>query len=384
MVIFDLLCSQPVNDVKFHGGGEYTKIVFKSFVEMYGGSFPIYACFNKRLFIDEWILNLINENGITIQNVTSREEIIAFILTIDNNTNITFFAGQAYGYKEGRFPQNVKLIGTCHGLRSIEKPFDRYSVKYKGFIKNHAKLIAKPYLKKKYLLKYEKAIRCFDILITDSQHSEYSIRLNFNSLIRDKKIYVFYPLTQSIDYNKDDFYAMSQGYIMMISANRWIKNSYRAVKAIDSLYSKGLLKGIRTRIYGELPRRIQKEIHNKSEFELYGYINSEELEDAYKHCNVLFYPSLNEGFGNVPMEAMKYGKTCVISAICSLPEVYGDSVYYCNPYDTMEMENRLLQAFAKPISVEIIQTRLKMLREKQTDDLQKLCKIIAGENWEEV
>ena len=48
VIVFDLLCSQPVGKVKFHGGGEYTKTVFKFFADSYSGASKIVACFNKK------------------------------------------------------------------------------------------------------------------------------------------------------------------------------------------------------------------------------------------------------------------------------------------------------------------------------------------------
>ncbi len=79
------------------------------------------------------------------------------------------------------------------------------------------------------------------------------------------------------------------------------------------------------------------------------------------------------------MEAMKYGKTCVISAICSLPEVYGESVYYCNPYDIMEIQNRILQAIENKISLDCIKQRLDYLNNRQKIDMVRLCNMISGE-----
>ena len=80
------------------------------------------------------------------------------------------------------------------------------------------------------------------------------------------------------------------------------------------------------------------------------------------------------------MEAMKYGKTCLVSAVASLPEVYGESVYYCNPYDKMEMQNMLLQAIENPISVEKIKAKLDTFQYRLKSDLDELITLISGEN----
>ena len=113
-------------------------------------------------------------------------------------------------------------------------------------------------------------------------------------------------------------------------------------------------------------------------FDFYGYVPGDELERAYANCEVFFYPTLNEGFGSPPLEAMKYSKTCIISAVCSLPEIYGAAVYYCNPYDIMEMKNRLLQAIDNKIPVELVISQHNIIREKQNADLRELCEIILS------
>lgn len=129
--------------------------------------------------------------------------------------------------------------------------------------------------------------------------------------------------------------------------------------AIDDLYSKGLIDGIKTHILGNLPESIKRKIKNVDKFVFYGYVDSDELEYQYSHCSIFLYPTLNEGFGLPPFEAMKYGKTCVISAVCSLPEVYGDAVYYCNPYDQMEISNRIMLAVNNRIDPAVINKQIK-------------------------
>lgn len=78
-----------------------------------------------------------------------------------------------------------------------------------------------------------------------------------------------------------------------------------------------------------------------------------------------------------PLEAMKYGKTCIVSAVCSLPEVCGNGVYYVNPYDTGEIENRILHAIDEKIPSEVVYENFKKTFHKQTEDLDLLCRFIT-------
>lgn len=380
VVVFDLLCSQPIGDVQFHGGGEYTKTVFKALLKMRRKEDKIFVCFDKTSFLDSWIIEEVENQTVEFHQVVNYGEIVSFLRSFPDSVKIRFFAGLSYVYQDYVFPENVIGIGTCHGLRYLEKPFDKNSIKYGGLKRRCKEIIRRvlaPYMLKRYRKKYERTITRFSCLITDSNHSAFSLRLNFSDTLGNKEICVFYPLTQPVDRELDNFESPSEGFIMMISANRWIKNSYRGVKALDGLYSKKMLN-LRTRVYGNLPQRIRRELKHPEMFDFLGYVSSEELEKGYKNCNLLFYPTLNEGFGNVPMEAMKYGKTCVVSAVCSLPEVYEQSVFYCNPYDIMEMQNRILQAIDHRIDVSKLKARLTELRSRQEQDLNALCKLIVG------
>ena len=64
-----------------------------------------------------------------------------------------------------------------------------------------------------------------------------------------------------------------------------------------------------------------------------GYLKDEEIKSLMRHCKAFIQPSLNEGFGIPPMEAMSVGADCIVSNAGSLPEVYKNSVWYIDPYD---------------------------------------------------
>lgn len=383
VIVFDLLCSQPIGETKFHGGGEYIKTVFRAFAECYQGTGKVVVCFDTAKFLDDWILNLIEEKAFTVTQTETYEQVVIALERLSKEGQVRFFAGLSYMYDGFTFPSDVVTIGTCHGLRAIEKQTDRHILQYYKsvpLVKEIVKLGLRNIMYKKYYRQYENSIKNFDVVITDSNHSAYSIQLNYPELMKNKNLHIFYPLTQMAMQPERAECDQPEKYIMLISANRWIKNSYRAIQAIDGLYEKELLSGVKTRIYGALPANIKKKIKHPENFCFFDYVSSDELEQAYRDCDVFFYPTLNEGFGNVPMEAMKYGKTCVISAICSLPEVYGDVVYYCNPYDIMEMQNRLLQAIANKKDTAAIERRLAQLLERQLGDMDKLCNLIEGKD----
>lgn len=64
-----------------------------------------------------------------------------------------------------------------------------------------------------------------------------------------------------------------------------------------------------------------------------GYLSDAEVKSLMAHCKAFIQPSLYEGFGLPPLEAMSVNAKCIVSKSSSLPEIYDDSVWYINPLD---------------------------------------------------
>lgn len=63
-----------------------------------------------------------------------------------------------------------------------------------------------------------------------------------------------------------------------------------------------------------------------------GYVSDEDLVNYYQHCKAFVYPSLYEGFGLPPLEALSFGSQVIVSDIPSLREVCGDNAFaYFDP-----------------------------------------------------
>lgn len=65
-----------------------------------------------------------------------------------------------------------------------------------------------------------------------------------------------------------------------------------------------------------------------------GYITNEEIKSLMIHCKALIQPSLYEGFGLPPLEAMSVGAKVIVSNASCLPEIYKNAAYYIDPYNS--------------------------------------------------
>jgi len=63
-----------------------------------------------------------------------------------------------------------------------------------------------------------------------------------------------------------------------------------------------------------------------------GFIPEDELPLWYNAADVFVYPSLYEGFGLPPLEAMACGTPVIVSDVSSLPEVVGDAALLVDPH----------------------------------------------------
>ncbi len=74
-----------------------------------------------------------------------------------------------------------------------------------------------------------------------------------------------------------------------------------------------------------------------------GYVENAALPHWYQAATLFCYPSLYEGFGLPPLEAMACGTAVVTSNTSSLPEVVGDAALTVDPTDTPALAAALLR-----------------------------------------
>jgi len=77
-----------------------------------------------------------------------------------------------------------------------------------------------------------------------------------------------------------------------------------------------------------------------------GRVSDAELVELYRSAACLVFPSLYEGFGLPPLEAMACGCPVAVARATSLPEVCGDAAEYFDPFSVDDMGAAILRALS--------------------------------------
>lgn len=338
-LLFDLSVTQPQHSTKIHGGGKYGEIIFRRIVER---KLPIAAIYNSSKWFNPEIKELITENNImlldkqqegTLENLLAKYKFKKLYSPIINDEIFNVNA-------------DIDIIATIHGLRPLETTYDPMMFKYKSctahektsfILKKYFPQVGYRHAYSIYKNAYDKKKFRFAMV---SNHSLNAL-LAYMPQFKNRNIQAFYsPSTSSGNVTTRKY---QDKYYLMVSAGRWEKNCLRSIIAFDRLFSNGFLKDTKVRVTGASSLSAYKyRFKNPDHFEFMGYVDDSVLEQLYHDAYAFIYPSLNEGFGYPPMEAMRYGIPCIVSPFTSIPEICQGAAIYTNPYSIEEIMNRIL------------------------------------------
>ncbi len=133
-------------------------------------------------------------------------------------------------------------------------------------------------------------------------------------------------------------YQLQDEFVLYAGNVKPHKNLERLIEAFHLVRRRGLdhlklvLIGDEISRYAALRRAVHRhQLHQYVRF--LGYLPEETLAVMYRLAGVFVFPSLYEGFGLPPLEAMASGTAVVTSNVSSLPEVAGDAAVLVDPYD---------------------------------------------------
>lgn len=366
-LLFDLTATQPSAAIKRHGGGKYCEMLFFAMCQR---GLKFQAFWDSSKYINPEVLQSAKNANVQLYDIKSTS--LSNVVKAQNISHIYS------ALPENILPwPNCKILGTVHGLRSLEMPFDFYSHWQldKGFIGLNTLLAWKNKKRNKKQLKtyYKELLNRsnFDF-VTVSNHSQSVIQEVCGKL----NIPVFYPPSTTI---QTSVLENKEKYFLLVSANRVEKNCTRAIIALDQLIStKRISKDFLVKVTGCKENESRYKIRNKNNFRFLGYVEENELNNLYANAFAFIYPSLNEGFGYPPLEAMKFGVPVLASKAASIPEVCGNAALYFNPTSVNEIKSRILDLQNENIHSNLSnlgKSRFKEIEIKQNEDLNDLI------NW---
>ncbi len=93
----------------------------------------------------------------------------------------------------------------------------------------------------------------------------------------------------------------------------------------------------------------EKYIQNSQEDIIFtGHIDNVKLVEYYKNAKIFIFPSIYEGFGFPPLEAMIFSCPTICSNAASIPEICEDATLYFNPYNCLELISQIETLLTNP------------------------------------
>lgn len=207
--------------------------------------------------------------------------------------------------------------------------------------------------KKIYYRILRESIRQSSIILAPSEHTKKDI-LNIFECDPSKIVVTYEPVDITQIHESQDvissalqnrFKLSYKKYILFVGAIEPKKNigrlidAYSLTKANMPLVIVGKKAWMWEDEIGKLESIFGKKFYEK--VRILEYVSKYELSYLYAGASCLVFPSLYEGFGLPPLEAMTVGCPVITSNVSSLPEVCGDAVLYVDPNDVHDIRSKI-------------------------------------------
>jgi glycosyltransferase involved in cell wall biosynthesis len=190
------------------------------------------------------------------------------------------------------------------------------------------------------------AVKRSDRILTVSEASKRDI-LHFFNVAPEKIVVVYNAIDDHFWLTPPDEevarvrerYQLDHQFILYVGNIKPHKNLVRLIEAFAELRRTGF-EELKLLIIGDeiskLPS-LRRAVHGHKlhkHVRFLGYVSDDTLRVLYRLASLFVFPSLYEGFGLPPLEAMASGTPVVTSNQSSMPEVTGDAAVLVDPYDT--------------------------------------------------
>jgi glycosyltransferase involved in cell wall biosynthesis len=205
-----------------------------------------------------------------------------------------------------------------------------------------------------------KAVRRADLVLADSDNTEQDIIELLG--VAPGKVKVLHPGVGERFRPLDDegllgrireLYGLSSPFLLSLGTLEPRKNlillldAYAALRARGDIYHKLVIAGKKGWLYEGIFRKV-KELSLEEEVIFLGFVADENLPALYNLAEVFVFPSLYEGFGLPPLEAMACGTPVITSDSSSLPEVVGEAGLMVSSGDSKALAQAMKRVLDDP------------------------------------
>ena len=230
---------------------------------------------------------------------------------------------------------DVYHLAFSHTLSFLEKAYAKIMINRASKISDHVFTISQ--FSKDEIMKYtgtsQEKISNIPLGVDQSRFTKESDRAEYNDL-RQK-------------------YALPARYFLFVSTLTAHKNVERLILAWDLIREKLpewklVFVGKRAKT-GSWEQIVSANPSLQKSLLFLGQVNDQDLQGLYRNAHAIVHPSLYEGFGLTPLEAMSCGCPVIASKVASLPEVCGDSSLYVDPYNIQDIAMGMEKIIQDPI-----------------------------------
>jgi glycosyltransferase involved in cell wall biosynthesis len=191
-----------------------------------------------------------------------------------------------------------------------------------------------------------------DHIITGSNFTKQEI-IGYMQIPDEKISVIYHGVNHDLykEYPQDELqetknkFDLREDFLLFVGSIEPRKNLLTLLKAYSLLEKEDRIPLVLVGFKGWENEQIMQEIrNNKDDIRYLGYVSDVELAHIYNLSTLFVYPSLYEGFGLPPLEAMSCGTTVIVSNAASLSEVCGDAAIYVDPSDPIDIKNKILTA----------------------------------------
>lgn len=243
------------------------------------------------------------------------------------------------------FSQKFDIIHVSHQLSSYFHQNHKNSLKIVtlhdlNFL--HENL--SDFKRKKMLRKVNNNVKYADYIVCISEYAKQDFLKNKHLFIVNKlkEIIVIhngiqFPENRNYDLGRFSF-LKNKKYILNIGVLFDKKNQLKIVEMLPFIQEDlVLISSEEKKPYANFVREKIKELNLEHRVHFLKEVSEEEKYAVIQNCEAMCHPSIAEGFGIPPIEAMAFGKPVFLSKFTSLPEIGGNVAFYFENFEAEKM-----------------------------------------------